>query len=685
MGRVAINLFLISFASLFLELLFIRWLPDSVHIISFFGNFVLLAVFLGLGIGLAMPLKHSGPDQLIHKILINMFLLSLITSLAGIFRFGVTFPGEFAFNEDFFLYQVKINLYLIISFFVLLVTYTFIPFGCLIQFYFKQMSPLSSYAINIGGSLLGIISFSLLSYFSTPVWLWIAIVLCALFPIAGTKRLYISFSLILVGMIILTDIVAEKRLAVNKIWSPYYCLRFQKVDENHSFIMIGNSFLLSALKFYTPEDRFSIERYYYEFPYYFKKSPKDVLVLGAGMGNDVAVALKMGAKHVAAVEIDPKIIDLGKRHHPEQPYLDKRVTILAGDARSFTRNTDKKYDLIVFGTLDSHNLFSQMSNIKMENFIYTVESFTEAKKALRDDGLLYINTGFADYPFILMRIYHTLAKVFGENPLLFLNNGSISMFLSGGDRTRLENTLRSTSLPNFCKRIIVSESYVYQRYPESFILTTDDWPQMFLKQKTIPIEYLFALGILFIISAMFIAFYFGKAGKFSAGYFFLGAGFMLLETKGITEMGLVFGTTWLVNAVVLASILLIVLLVNIFLIRFERFEKTFLMYGLLGIILLASYFVPITSLSISNHALKYILAGLFIGVPFVFAAFIFSIEFRKSGNHATIYLASNMLGAIMGGMVEYASMIYGIKSLYFFALVFYLMAMLAMLSRKTIA
>jgi hypothetical protein len=426
-----------------------------------------------------------------------------------------------------------------------------------------------------------------------------------------------------------------------------------------------------------------MERHYYEFPYYFKKAPGNVLVLGAGMGNDVAVALKMGARHVDAVEIDPKIIELGKRYHPEKPYLDARVTLIADDARTFTRNTDKKYDLIVFGTLDSHNLFSQMSSIKMENFVYTLESFREARKALSKDGLLYINTGFADYPVILLRIYNTLAEVFGEKPLFFLNNKSISMYLSGGNRVRIEDLLQSVPQHDFRRRVMIDDTRIRQEFPESYILTTDNWPQMFLKQKMIPKEYLFALGILFVVSALFITFYFGKSGKFSPGYFFLGAGFMLLETKGITEMGLVFGTTWLVNSVVIASILLIILVVNLFLIRFERFEKTLPMYLLLGISLLASYFFPVSSLGIDSRMLKYLCSGLFVALPFVFAAFIFGMAFRKAGDQATVFLASNMLGAIFGGIVEYASMIYGIKSLYLFSLVLYFIAMMAMTAWDT--
>ena len=62
----------------------------------------------------------------------------------------------------------------------------------------------------------------------------------------------------------------------------------------------------------------------YDAPFRFAQSVDRVLVVGAGAGNDAAAALRNGAKHVDAVEIDPVILALGKRLHPEKPYSDPR-------------------------------------------------------------------------------------------------------------------------------------------------------------------------------------------------------------------------------------------------------------------------------------------------------------------------------------------------------------------------
>ena len=73
-----------------------------------------------------------------------------------------------------------------------------------------------------------------------------------------------------------------------------------------------------------------------------------VLVIGAGSGTDVALALAKGAKHVDAVEIDPRLAQIGRDFHPEGVYDDPRVTVHVNDGRAFLRGTDEQYDLIVY-------------------------------------------------------------------------------------------------------------------------------------------------------------------------------------------------------------------------------------------------------------------------------------------------------------------------------------------------
>ena len=50
--RADVQLFLTSFLGLYAELLCIRWMPAHVRFLSYFTNFILLASFLGLGVGI---------------------------------------------------------------------------------------------------------------------------------------------------------------------------------------------------------------------------------------------------------------------------------------------------------------------------------------------------------------------------------------------------------------------------------------------------------------------------------------------------------------------------------------------------------------------------------------------------------------------------------------------------------
>ncbi|HXY06649.1 MAG TPA: methyltransferase domain-containing protein [Terriglobales bacterium] len=158
---------------------------------------------------------------------------------------------------------------------------------------------------------------------------------------------------------------------------------------------------------------------HYELPYRLFSGPlQNVLIVGSGTGNDVAAALRHGAGHVDAVEIDPLILELGRRLHPEHPYASSRVTAYNDDARAFFRKTKQTYDLIVFGYLDSHTMLSAYSSVRLENSVYTVQSLQEAKRLLRPGGTMVL--AFASgRSFVTTRLYRMLSVVFGVPPLTY--------------------------------------------------------------------------------------------------------------------------------------------------------------------------------------------------------------------------------------------------------------------------
>src|SRR5438132_1591802 len=127
---------------------------------------------------------------------------------------------------------------------------------------------------------------------------------------------------------------------------------------------------------------------------------EDVMIIGAGSGNDVSAALRYGAKRIDAVEIDPTINWIGRMYHPDKPYDDPRVHTIADnpaewgihldDGRSFTRKTPHQYDLAIYALVDSLVLHSGDSSIRLENFLFTEQAFVDIKSRLKPGGVFAI-------------------------------------------------------------------------------------------------------------------------------------------------------------------------------------------------------------------------------------------------------------------------------------------------------
>src|SRR6202007_73122 len=137
---------------------------------------------------------------------------------------------------------------------------------------------------------------------------------------------------------------------IQRIYSPYQLLEKMAKSDGLMNILSGGSyyqkvFNLSEANRGHESDENRYVRAYYEFPFNFKRRPERVAIVGAGSGNDVAAALRMGAAHVDAIEIDPVIVFLGKAYHPEHPYDDPRVSVVINDARNFFRTARQQYDL----------------------------------------------------------------------------------------------------------------------------------------------------------------------------------------------------------------------------------------------------------------------------------------------------------------------------------------------------
>src|SRR5439155_1188130 len=141
-------------------------------------------------------------------------------------------------------------------------------------------------------------------------------------------------------------------------------------------------------------------------PFSLTNERESALVVGAGTGNDVAAALRSGFKRVVSVDIDPLIMKIGKELHPERPYDDPRATRVVNDARAyFEQNADKRFDVVCFGLLDSHAMFSAMSSLRLENYVYTRESIRSAWRLVKPGGVLTVSFSIYTGEWLSDRLY----------------------------------------------------------------------------------------------------------------------------------------------------------------------------------------------------------------------------------------------------------------------------------------
>lgn len=193
------------------------------------------------------------------------------------------------------------------------------------------------------------------------------------------------------------------------IWSPYYRISVAPgipedrqqgwtVRVDHDYFQRAAD--LSDAAVARARGTLEYVQSHYDLPYHLRRlvGPLDrVLIVGAGTGNDAAAALRATAGKVLAVDIDPAILRLGTELHPEQHYREGGARTVVNDARAYFRRNaygpaGERFDLLVFGLLDSQTALSSMSSVRLEFYVYTVESLREALRLVDPEG------GFARPP-----------------------------------------------------------------------------------------------------------------------------------------------------------------------------------------------------------------------------------------------------------------------------------------------
>ncbi len=628
------RLVLLSFLMLFVELALIRWTGSNIVYLSYFSNFVLLGSFLGIGLGFLRARRER-----------DLFPLAPV-ALVLLVVFVLVFPVEIRRSAEGVIYFGELQsegppraLTLTVIFVAVAATMAFIGEG--VARTFARFRALEAYRLDLFGSLLGVAAFAGLSFLSLPPVAWGAVV-AAIFAVLLGRRLRLLGGLALVALVAL---LAVESVQPDTSWSPYYKVTLDRhEDETGSPPEISVNGIPHQVILASTRNPLYARPYERTAP----GVPKDkVLIIGAGSGNDVAIALAQGARHVDAVEIDERLYELGRELHPDRPYSDPRVDVHITDGRAFLERSDERYDRILLALPDSLTLVAGQSSLRLESYLFTKQAIEAARDHLSPDGVFAMYNYYREQ-WLIDRYANTLAQAFGRPPCVdsFGGEGRLAVLTTSRNPASLRCDTRwaSATAP----------------VPEPSI---DDHPFPYLREPGIPGFYLATILAILIASAVAIRVAAGRLRPMFAyaDLFFMGAAFLLLETKSVVQFALLFGTTWLVNALVFAGILVTVL-AAVETARRVRLPRPQVLYAMLLAALVPAYFVAPDSLLALAPVPRFIVATGITFLPIFLANLVFSQRFADTSSSTTAF-GANLLGAMVGGLLEYASLLTGYRAL----------------------
>jgi predicted membrane-bound spermidine synthase len=648
---------LASFLVLFLEVALIRWMPAYIRLLGYFSNFILLASFLGIGVGCLLA-----PARV--RLFVWFPLLQAVVVFAVYFfrlEVGVGAPGSIYFTSGTEKEVVLVESTMLLPLLFVIVAALFATIAQRMGREMTTLPPLRAYTLNLLGSLAGVAAFGLISWLQlSPTW-WFGLAFVVALPLLFTpdpgpdfpKRRHVVAAA--VGIAVLaTTLGVVQAMARGAIWSPYYKVT---VGQNgpDTVVEVNNIFHQSM----APVEH---KEYFYQWPYMvFGDTFQNVLILGAGSGTDVAAALRHGAKHVDAVEIDPVILQLGRDHHPNRPYSDPRVTVYTDDARHFLRTTKKKYDLVVFALIDSLTMQSSFSGVRLESYMFTEESFAAVRDCLTSDGLLVVYNYFRER-WLVDRLANIAAVAFGEEPRVHVHEARayLGVIMAG---PRLAELTADPEIPDRVTAFGQSHTPSPARHhvrDQTIEPALDDWPFLYLRDRHIPSHYIAALALILAVSVVAVMIVLrGQPGEWSWQFFLLGAGFMLLETKSIIQFALLWGSTWVVASLAISAVLTMALFSNYIVSRVEISRP-----WVVGIVLVAllgmNYLVPVGRVTFESRAAESVFYAALMFSPILCAGLLFGSAIKHSTSVARDY-GTNLLGAMVGGVGEYLSLVTGFR------------------------
>ncbi len=679
------RIFWLSFLLLFGEILALRWLGIEIPVVRDFPNLVIMVCLVAASAGMSKASTKSLNPK-VTLALVCAACVALLTPLIFSVQLGLpSLSLKFGGADD----AASITRALIVLLVVVSALYAiFHLIGKFLGKEFENAPPLKAYSYNLLGSIAGTISFALISWLALPPYVWIVV--------AGSIAFYL-YKKPLVPVLTLALAAAAFTTTSNSLWSPYSKLDVIPLvlDQNtvlgpeNYFLNSNNQFFHFGMQVLTPaqEEKFKEEakarteksktKFWNPFGWVqlpFKSTPHhdSVLILGAGSGTDVAYDLANGVKHITAVEIDPMICKLGRVRHPNKPYADPRVEIRNEDARTFLRYSKEKFDIVNFAFLDPGCTLNSASFLRVDNYVYTVESIRAAIKLCNDDGIVCMSFATGPDSAVTARLFKSITDANGGVPPIgFTDKQSDSCYFVFGPGLKNFNAANLSGVP------LVPYKTTGDVRP-----CTDQWPFLYLAYDTSGLWlYIMVLVVAVVMPALLLlrGGGTGVSGAEWANMFFLGQAFMLMETKSITHLSLLLGATWIVSSTVILTVLLFAFSAN-WLVSKKLAPPVHVLYACLLVSLFFQVFVQIPESSTMSPVAITSIYCFIDCFPILFGSMIFSTCFGKT-KFATQALAANLLGVSIGGLTENLCILIGTSNLTYVAMFLYGMSYVALLRR----
>jgi hypothetical protein len=298
-----------------------------------------------------------------------------------------------------------------------------------------------------------------------------------------------------------------------------------------------------------------------------------------------------------------------------------------------------------------------------------MESMRSAFRLLGDHGMLTLSF-YVGRPWLGLKLYRLVREATGREPVIYFGDGEEHAMILCVPRDA--GAVLPNKLPDFHRGTYVDMPRID--------LPTDDWPFLYLIRKTVPSDYLIAIASLLAFSIATIAWLRGRSfGSGDVHFGLLGMGFLLLETKGISDSTLFFGATWFVTMLVVTGVLLMVMGANLVAERIPQFSLW--MYAPLFAILAVLLIVPRESVLQYDFAGRLLWTLLVVPLPVFFAGVIFSTMFRETAIPSSVF-GANLIGAMIGGFCEYLGMAVGNHRLSLLVAIAYLGSLLVVASAR---